>query len=178
MKKYILVLALTFPLATFALNIRPEDLEESELDGFSFGIWLVIVCTILVLGIIAGVVMTIQDFWRKKHPGPFSLDKGEYIFWGYASSRCFKESGEEPKANYKGIGNVTSDYIYIKDGKYYYDWCGKFLEVEENPFYGDSSIGEWGTYSHRYKVEYVNTNFCPQGWCYFYFNLPPKKVNP
>ena len=175
MKKYLLASALLLPISTFALNIRPEDLEESDLDGFSFGIWLIIVGTIVILGIIAGVIMTIHDIWRKKHPVPYSLDKGEYIFWGYASSKCFKESGEKPKANYKSIGKCTIDYIYIKDGTYYYDWFGKFLEIEKNPFYGDFSIGEWGTYTHRYKVIYDNTNYCPQGWCYFYFNLPQKK---
>lgn len=61
---------------------------------------------------------------------------------------------ECPKAAFASISKATTDSIYTKDGTFYYDWCGKFLSIEENPYYGDAVIGEWGTY--RYKVVYDN----------------------
>ena len=70
-----------------------------------------------------------------------------------------------------GISKATRDSIYTKDGTCYYDWCGKFLPIEENPYYGDTAIGEWGTYRYRYKVVYDNKKYCQQGWCYHYFNF-------
>lgn len=166
------------PFAISARNIRPIDLQESDLDAGSVKIWLLFLCGFIILcfiAIIAECVLAIRNKINKKHPKPYSLDKGEYIFVCYAKSKSFKEPGEQPKSTYKSIDKATFDYIYVKDGKYYYDWCGKFLSVEESPFFGDATIGEWGTYKYRYKVVYENTKYCPQGWCYHYFNIPTKK---
>lgn len=98
-------------------------------------------------------------------------DKGDYIFVGYVDSKSFKEYGECPKATFTSISKATTDPIYTKDGTYYYDWCGKFLPIEENPYYGDAAIGEWGTCRYRYKVVSHSKKYCQQGWCYHYFNF-------
>lgn len=175
MKKLILVLGLMHPLTINARNIRPIDLQESEFDILDSWFLLIIICGFIILCVIAIIADVIIKIWNKKHPKPYSLDKGEYVFVSYVEPMCFKESGERPKATYKRIDCATRAAIYVKDGKYYYDWVGKFLPVEENPYYGDTTIGEWGTYKYRYKVVYETKKYCPQGWCYFYFNFPTKK---
>jgi hypothetical protein len=97
----------------------------------------------------------------------------------YATSRSFKESGK--------CDSLIASYIYVKNGKYfskiyvkrrkYFSKTeGKFLPVEESPFWGDTSLGELGEYRYRYKNTYVNTKYCPQGWNFFYFNLPSKSA--
>lgn len=175
MKKFVLVLAVMLPLAISARNIRPIDLQESEFDILDSWFLLIIICGFIILCVIAIIADVIIKIWNKKHPKPYSLDKGEYVFVSYVEPKFFKESGEQPKSTYKSIGCATQTRIYVKDGKYYDDWVGKFLPVEENPYFGDTTIGELGTYKYRYKVVYETKKYCPQGWCYFYFNFPTKK---
>ena len=178
MKKILVVLGLMLPLSLSALNIRPEDLEDSEFDFLNIWYLIFIICGFIILCVIALCVdgyRKLQNTYNKRHPKPYNLDKGEYSFFCYADSKSFKELGEQPKSTYKSIGNATRDYIYYKDGKYYFDRGGKFLPVEENPYFGDASLGEWGTYKYRCKVLYENTKYCSQGWCYYYFNIPIKK---
>lgn len=137
----------------------------------TFWFWIIgvgIVVVAVIVGLIVQNIMRIHD--RKCHK-PYKLDKGDYIFVGYVDSKSFKEYGECPKSSFIGISKATRDSIYTKDGTCYYDWCGKFLPIEENPYYGDTAIGEWGTYRYRYKVVYDNKKYCQQGWCYHYFNF-------
>ncbi len=175
MKNLFLILALILPIKISARNIRPMDLQESDLDVGSFKIWLLFICGFVILCVIALIADGIRIVLNKWFPRPYSLDKGEYVFVSYVDQKCFKESGEQPKSTYKSIDSATMAAIYVKDGEYYYDWVGKFLPVEENPYFGDTTIGEWGTYKYRYKVVFATKKYCPQGWSYFYFNFPTKK---
>jgi hypothetical protein len=165
------------PLTVSARRYYPRDSGDPILDAYSVKIELLIICGYIILllfALIADGIIQIKKKINKKRSTSYNLDKGEYLFVCYVDSKSFRESGEQPKSTYKSIGKVTQDYIYIKNGTYFYDWCGKFLPVEENPFFGDTTIGEWGKYKYRYKVIYKNTKYCPQGWCYHYFNLPVK----
>ena len=154
-----------------------KELQLHLNNAFNVKTGLILFCgfiLLLILALIVDGIKMIQSKINKKHPKPYNLDKGEYAFLSYVDSRCFKESGEQPRSTYRSIGKCTKDSIYVKDGKYFYDWCGKFLPIEESPYFGDDTIGEWGKYKYRYKVVYENTKYCPQGWCYFYFNFPIK----
>lgn len=173
MRKIILVLALIQPLAIYAKRISPINPAEYELGIFDVWYWTIVICGFIILLVIALIVDGFSLLQRKLNPKPYSLDKGEYVFFCYANSKCFKEAGEQPKATYKGISKAILDSIYLKDGKYYYYWRGRFLLVEESPYFGDITLGEWGKYKYRYKVVYESTKFCQQGWCYFYFNFCP-----
>ena len=175
MKKFFLVLAFVLPLAITARNIRPIDLQESEFDILDSWFLLIIICGFIILCVIAIIADVIIKIWNKKHPKPYSLDKGEYVFVSYVEQQCFMEQEEQPKATYKSISCATMAAIYVKDGRYYCHLVDKFLPVEENPYFGDATKGEWGTYKYRYNTVFATKKYCPQGCKYYYINFPTKK---
>lgn len=137
----------------------------------TYWFWIIALFIALVVGVFAFIFVSISKKTHStKRTQSYSLNKGDYIFVGRVDSKTFRESGA-PKSTYKSIGKATSDYIYKKDGIYYFDMRGQFLQVEDNPHYGDLSVGEWGTYKYRYKIIYNTTKYCPQGWGYYYFNF-------
>ena len=174
-KKLFLVLAAMLPLAISARNIRPIDLQESEFDILDSWFLLIIICGFIILCVIAIIADVIIKIWNKKHPKPYSLDKGEYVFVSYVEQQCFMEQEEQPKATYKSISCATMAAIYVKDGRYYCHLVDKFLPVEENPYFGDATKGEWGTYKYRYNTVFATKKYCPQGCKYYYINFPTKK---
>lgn len=176
-KRLFIACILMSPLTISARKYYPRETGDPILDAFSTKIELILICgfiIFLLFAIIVDVIMLIKTYINKKYSKPYNLDKGGYTFVSRVDSKSFKESGEQPKSTYKSISKAIQDSIYIKDGKYFYDWGGKFLPIEENPYYGDTSIGEWGEYKYRYKVTYETTKYCQQGMAYHYFNFPTK----